>query len=118
MAFCRTTDKTWTLINGKEARGRTFLDIEIIDGKLYDATCRAFEFLMVFDIHDSLSYKVEHLVMLHPRPVRAMHQHDTRDGFMCIYNVELTYLAKDPTSNELFVIIIASLIVFLKRRIQ
>lgn len=97
---------------------RTFLDIEIIDGKLYAATCQAFEFLMVFDIHDPPSYKVERLVLLRPRPVRAMHQHDTRDGVVYIYNAELTYLAKDPTSNELLVIIIASLIVFLNRRIQ
>lgn len=51
--FCTPNNKSWTPIEAIELETEKtleFRDIEIFDGKLYAATHRALEFLMVFDI--------------------------------------------------------------------
>lgn len=107
LAFSRPNDKSWTLIDQREARELHFRDIEIIDGKIYAATREASEFLMVFDVQygNGPPYRFERLVMLEPSPVSNMFLDiRTINGVQFHTNFEVISLAKDSVSEELFMI--------------
>ncbi|XP_020415704.1 uncharacterized protein LOC109948154 [Prunus persica] len=119
LAFCRPTDKSWTLIEPVlEGTRFTPLDIEIIDGKLYPANQDAAQFLIVYDLQmlhadghanagppgNKYSGPPQKLVMLHPRPVRSLSSNNT-GGVVYVTEKESPRLAKDPTTKELFLIL-------------
>ncbi|BFG26948.1 hypothetical protein CerSpe_132220 [Prunus speciosa] len=118
LAFCRPTDKSWTLIKPVvEGRSFTALDIEIIDGKLYASNLDAAQYLIVYNLQmlhaeghanagppgNKYSGPPQKLVMLHPRPVRSLSS-NTTDGVMYFTKQEGPRLAKDPTTKELLMI--------------
>ncbi|KAL6208384.1 hypothetical protein ACLB2K_019334 [Fragaria x ananassa] len=59
LAFLRPSAKSWTLIDEVHNEGHKFVDIEILDGKLYAATDEASRFLLT-----TLPFSLERLVML------------------------------------------------------
>ncbi|CAL2236726.1 unnamed protein product [Prunus armeniaca] len=119
LAFCRPTEKSWTLIEPVlEGTCFTTLDIEIIDGKLYAANRDAAQFLIVYDLQmlhaeghantgppgNMYSGPPQKLVMLHPRPVHSLSS-NTTGNVMYVTEKESPRLAKDPTTKELFMIL-------------
>lgn len=111
LAFSRPNDKSWTLIDQREAGELLFRDIEIIDGKIYAATKElreASKVLMVFEVqygNGPPSYMAERLVMLEPSPVSNMFLDiRTINGVEFHTNLEAISLAKDSVSEELFMI--------------
>ncbi|XP_062012027.1 uncharacterized protein LOC133728616 [Rosa rugosa] len=106
LAFCRPTQKSWTLIHlGNENTDLFFRDIEIIDQKIYAATWKAGQLaLIVFDIDlDASSYRAERFVILHPRPCMFRNIRRT-DGVENYTKNDVIYLAKDSASRELYMI--------------
>lgn len=121
LAFCRPTDKSWTLI---EADGiERVHDIEIIDEKLFATTTRVLaseEHLYVFHIHldhanlvaeerHRHTYRVERLVMPDSWPEHTCSLHlsltQKRDGVIYQTLSQLKfYLFKDSILKELFMI--------------
>ncbi|KAL6208383.1 hypothetical protein ACLB2K_019333 [Fragaria x ananassa] len=112
LAFCRPSAKSWTLIEEKGHHEQlNFVDVEIIDGKLYGATKQASKFLVVIDIQDGNAdghptYTVEGLVMLQPWPVPLrMVSNKASSRVYTRHVLERIHLAKDSTSNDLFLIL-------------
>ncbi|KAL6143589.1 hypothetical protein ACLB2K_054284 [Fragaria x ananassa] len=117
LAFCKPTDKSWTIIEVEgEEDELEFDDIEIIDEKLYAATHLASESLMVFHISYAdgggpPTCTAEWLVINHPRLVRDQIFEDIipPPGDNGVPEFTYTgatspYLAKDSASKELFMI--------------
>ncbi|XP_004305821.1 PREDICTED: uncharacterized protein LOC101311213 [Fragaria vesca subsp. vesca] len=115
LAFCRPSDKSWTKIDS----WTSFSDLEIVERKLYATTNN--KFMMMFDIiiedadgSDSggggsqLSYRAEWQVSLHPQPYILFNGIRWTD----IYSAFDYYLAKDSTSEELFMITWSALTAF------
>ncbi|KAL6215085.1 hypothetical protein ACLB2K_014516 [Fragaria x ananassa] len=104
LAFLRPSAKSWTLIDEVHHEGHKFVDIEILDGKLYAATDEASRFLMVFDLQDA-TYTVERLVMLEPCPDPLRLARGNIKAVYKRFERENVYIAKDSTSAELFLIL-------------
>ncbi|KAM1015083.1 hypothetical protein EV1_044495 [Malus domestica] len=119
LAFCRPTDKFWTRIDPMpDARRLRIQDIEIIDGRLF-VSIRDLSELIVYDLetlhvdnHANAGpcgsiYRrpPKMLVMLHRNPVPSLNCTNTMAGVVHYHECENVYLAKDPTSKDLFMIL-------------
>ncbi|XP_061343747.1 uncharacterized protein LOC133289765 [Gastrolobium bilobum] len=98
--FCRLSDKSWTTIEADKDAGVHFMDVEIIDTKLY---ARTFNSILVWDLQDSSDYpsKPKVLAMLPPRPPLVL---TVTGNQRFVRGKVLTCLAKDDASGDLFLI--------------
>lgn len=106
LGICRPTDRSWTCIKPSIHDETYYLDIEIMDGKLYATTVS--HFVMVLDIQlGPPSYGAERLFTLHPQPIpsdRHAYGWTAVESMYQTYDGEVIYLAKDSTTMDLFMI--------------
>ncbi|XP_061376068.1 uncharacterized protein LOC133318126 [Gastrolobium bilobum] len=100
ITFCRLSDKSWTTIEADKDTGVHFMDVEIIDTKLYALT---FKSILIYDLQDSSDNppKPKVLAMLPPTPrvvstVTGNQRFDRGKVFPC--------LVKDDALGDLFLI--------------
>ncbi|KAJ7957016.1 F-box protein [Quillaja saponaria] len=105
LAFCRLTDKLWTVIDAEETRDVDIHDIEIVDGKLYAVTRKALDFIMVFDLENS-NATAKKLVLVQPKPVSSSRVARMQNGLESWTGHPLYYcLAKDSSTGELLLVL-------------
>ncbi|XP_061340963.1 uncharacterized protein LOC133287384 [Gastrolobium bilobum] len=98
--FCRLSDKSWTTIEADKDTGVHFMDVEIIDTKLYATTSNS---ILVWDLQDSSDYppKPKLLATVPPRPrVISTVTGSQRFDRGIVYDS----LAKDDALGDLFLI--------------
>ncbi|XP_061346553.1 uncharacterized protein LOC133292193 [Gastrolobium bilobum] len=105
IAFCRISVESWSTIEADKDSGVHFIDVEIIDTKLYARTDRSLNTILVFDLQDFSDEppKPKVLAMIPvpqvPPPVSRLFGNIRFDrGNLLIF------LAKDDAIGELFLI--------------
>ncbi|XP_061356406.1 uncharacterized protein LOC133300836 [Gastrolobium bilobum] len=103
ITFCKLFDKSWTTIEADKDTGVRFVDVEIIDRKLFVATGTSSNLILVYDLQDSSNGppRPKVIIMLPPRPPTISSMFGNEN--LVEDNVHI-HLAKDHASGELFLI--------------
>lgn len=76
LAFCKPTDKSWTLIEVEAEADQLDVDyvhdVELIDRKIYALTKNAWFDIELDGNSGQHTYTVERLVILHPKPLHSI----------------------------------------------